>query len=150
MTTYQIQKINEFIDKNYKRKNIISEIANNFHYRYQWVIREYKRISGRTIGSYITEKRLEEIRRNLEDGNDIIKSIKLSGQTVSGPSYYTIAEKYKERYGETFKETKAKALEYLKMDCNTCPAFELCSTKCRTACKDVLEEYYKQEVREDG
>lgn len=73
--TVKLDSVKEFLDKNYRDKVLLDDIASRFYISKYHLSREFKRVYGITIIDYLTIKRINHAKEQLRFTKDSIENI---------------------------------------------------------------------------
>ncbi len=82
------ERVIDYINKNFTNRITILEIANHMHLNSAYLMRSFKKETGKTIQQMITEKRIQESCRLLASSNMTLTEISLM-VGFNSPSYFT-------------------------------------------------------------
>ncbi len=108
---YDKEELFRYIDKNYVTIESVEQVADYFNYNYSYISRLFKKVKGKSMNRYITEKRIE-----------------LAKQTIASGAHFTLTEvgeicgyRDSKYFSRVFKsETGLTPMEYKKENAKNC------------------------------
>lgn len=88
----KVEQVRTFIDAHYTERTSLDQLAEQFFISKFHLSREFKRITGSTIGNYILAKRIEQAKRELRFSNESLDTI-ARNCSFSDSSYFIKAFK---------------------------------------------------------
>ena len=105
------QRVIEYLDRNYCDENIsLDLLASEMHFSVSYLVKDFKRYTGKSIKEYITEKRIGKAKELLSSNKYKISEI---GQKVGYPNSQSFINIFKKYVGETPGEFKSAVQEML-------------------------------------
>ena len=90
-----VLKIKNYVNTNYQDDCDISGIAKMLNLERHYLSRMFREKTGQTLKSYITEKRMEEAKKLLSEGNSVSQSALMSGYK----DQFLFSKTFKKMYG---------------------------------------------------
>lgn len=102
--------VKKYLDKNFSINISQNDLAKHFHISKFHMLREFKKQIGKTIHEYVTEKRLNYVKAQMEEGQSIMAASNLAGFS----EYSLFYKAFLKQMGESPKQYQNRILQKAK------------------------------------
>ena len=107
MTKVDAKEIMEYIKNNLTDKDLYHKVVGRYYYHPVYVNIQFRKQTGKSISSYITEQKMRKIHQLISEGKKCQEAV----QAVKVTDIAWAGRRYKALFGEKMVDTKVRATE---------------------------------------